>query len=175
MIIFGLKVMFCLVHPVLLGCLFGKLVSDRCVGVDLQSSGWWVFIFMSSNFQESRSSYFRNIYSRRQQWFEIHFPSVKSLNLSPLLCSLNAQILLSKLTWGAHLNHCLHNFLLIMTPPLDLQMFWNILIEQKSLQTKLLLTEYWDVKGFTFIHVCLFERVLIDSHLFFSSGVQVFL
>ncbi len=46
MIMFGLKVMFCLVHPVLLGvCLekcisFGRLVSDRCVGVDLKSSGW---------------------------------------------------------------------------------------------------------------------------------------
>lgn len=53
--------------------------------------------------QESRSSYVRDVYSRRQQWFEIRLASVKPLNLSTLLCSLNAQLLLWKLTWGARL------------------------------------------------------------------------
>lgn len=48
------------------------------------------------------------------------------------------------------------SFLLITTPPLNLQMFWNLLIEQKRLQNKLLLTEYREVKDFTFIIVCLF-------------------
>lgn len=78
-------------------------------------------------------------------------------------------------TFETDVRCCLNSFLLIMTPPLNLQMFWNILIEQTSLQTKLLLTEYWDVRYFTFILVCLFEIILIDYHLFFSSGVQVFL